>query len=172
MEGMFAYSTLSGSAEDPKKVVEQIIREKRRLKVCSLSHTFNSHLLWAHYASGFDGLAIEVEIPDHREQVKRIVYRNLFTGVSICHVSDPERTARQILSSKHREWAYEQEVRVLHEGEWFPLTLPVQRIIVGHRMQPALFEALRIVCHHKAIRLCRTGIGDEGIDADVVPWSE
>jgi len=45
----------------------------------------------------------------------------------------------------------------------------VRRIIVGQRMNPSLFEALRIVCEHKGITINRVGIGDEGIDADHVP---
>ncbi len=32
-------------------------------RVCSLSKTFNNYLLWAHYAGGSSGLAIEVALP-------------------------------------------------------------------------------------------------------------
>lgn len=34
----------------------------RRYRVCSLSKTFNNHLLWAYYAGGFTGMVIEVEL--------------------------------------------------------------------------------------------------------------
>src|SRR5205807_348663 len=34
MEGMFAYSSSSTNGEDPKKVVERIIREKQQIKIC------------------------------------------------------------------------------------------------------------------------------------------
>jgi hypothetical protein len=74
-----------------------------------------------------------------------------------------------VLSSKYQEWAYEQEVRILQHDEWHILPTPVKRVIAGHRMNPALFEALRIICEHKGITLNRTGIGDDGIDADYVP---
>jgi hypothetical protein len=161
-------SPSSTNVEDPKKLVERIIREKQRLKICSLSRTFDCHLLWAHYASGFDGVALEVELPEHSSKIKTVSYRGVFAEFSIEGVSDPSSTAREILSSKYREWEYEQEVRVLHNEEWFPLPKPVTRVIAGHRMQPALFEALRIVCKSKHITFCRTRIGDEGIDADVV----
>jgi hypothetical protein len=79
------------------------------------------------------------------------------------------QAAEQILSSKYKEWAYEKEVRILQSGEWYELPKPVTRIIVGHRMHPAVFEALRIICEDRDITLNRTGIGDEGIDADRVP---
>jgi hypothetical protein len=169
MEGMFAHSSRP-DADDPKKLIDEIIREKQRIKICSLSRTFDCHLLWAHYASGFDGVAVEVDLPDRSSQVKTVAYRGVFAGVSIEHIVNPAKTARKILASKYREWEYEREVRILHHGEWFPLKRPVQRVIAGHRMQPSLFRALQIVCHQKGIPFCKTGIGDEGIDADVVPW--
>lgn len=168
MEGMFAYSSSSTNGEDPKKIVEQVIREKQRLKICSLSRTFDCHLLWAHYASGFNGVAIEVELPENSPKVRTVVYRGVFAQFSLDQAAQPSITAQEILSSKYREWEYEREVRVLHNEEWFPLAQPVKRVIAGHRMQPALFEALRIVCKSENIAFCRTGIGDDGIDADVV----
>jgi hypothetical protein len=36
-------------------------------------------------------------------------------------------------------------------------------------MQPAVLDALQIICERKDITLNRTGIGDEGIDADFLP---
>lgn len=100
MEGMFVYSHQSSDGYDYKKVVQQIIEEKKRLKICSLSATFDSHLLWAHYAGGFDGLAIEVEIPDNHRSVKKVDYRGVFAHVSMPNGRSPEELANQVLSSK------------------------------------------------------------------------
>lgn len=124
--------------------------------------------MWAHYASGFDGLAIEVELPDRDERIKNVAYRGVFGHVAIDQADDPSRVAHEILSSKYQEWEYEREVRVLNHGEFFQLSRPVMRVIAGHRMKPALFEALEIICKSQGISLYRTGIGDEGIDADLV----
>ncbi|MCE8001849.1 hypothetical protein [Billgrantia ethanolica] len=168
MEGMFVYSRQSTDGYDYKEEVQQIIEEKKGLKVCSLSGTFDSHLLWAHYAGGFDGCAIEVEIPDNHPCVKRTEYRGVFAHVSMPNGHAPEELANQVLSSKYQEWSYEQEVRILQSQEWFQLEEPVKRVIAGHRMPPALFEAMNIICNSMGIRFCRTGIGDEGIDADYV----
>lgn len=168
MEGMFVYSLQSSDGYDSKKKVQQIIKEKKRLKICSLSATYDSHLLWAHYAGGFDGCAIEVEIPDNHRSMKKVEYRGVFAHVSMPNERSPEELANQVLSSKYQEWNYEQEVRILQSEEWFQLDEPVKRVIVGHRMPPALFEAMNIICHSMGIQFCRTGIGDEGIDADYV----
>ena len=39
-------------------------------------------------------------------------------------------------------------------------------------MPSALFEAMNIICNSMGIEFCRTGIGDEGIDADYVETSK
>jgi len=168
MEGAFVYSYSSTGGHDYKKEVEAIIREKQQLRICSLSKTFDCHLLWAHYASGFDGLAIEVELPDDSPEIRTVEYRGVFGFIEMSSRINTVRAAEEVLSSKYQEWSYEKEVRILQRGEWYALKKPVSRVIAGHRMKPALFEALRIICDAKRIPLCRTGIGDEGIDADRV----
>jgi hypothetical protein len=168
MEGVFAYSHRSTDEKDYSEVVDEITQHKERLLVCSLSLTFDCHLLWAHYASGFSGLAIEVELPDDSPKVKVVEYRGVFGYVSFDRPVNPVQAAEQILSSKYREWSYEKEVRILQADKWYQLGSPVRRVIAGHRMNPAVFEALQIVCEDRRIRLNRTGIGDEGIDADSV----
>ena len=81
MEGMFVFSHQTSDGYDYKKEIQQIIEEKKRLKVCSLSATYESHLLWAHYAGGFDGCAIEIEIPDNDPRIKKIEYRGVFANL-------------------------------------------------------------------------------------------
>lgn len=169
MEGAFGYSYDSTEERDFSKEVADIIRRTKQIKVCSLSKTFDRHLLWAHYASGFEGLAVEVELPDNSPEVKTVEYGGVFAHLPIQGHIDAGLAAEQVLCSKYSEWKYEQEVRILHADQWYRLQNPVKRIIAGHRMNPALFEALRIICDHKGIMLNRTGIGDEGIDADFVP---
>ncbi|HFD32509.1 MAG TPA: hypothetical protein ENJ28_07405 [Gammaproteobacteria bacterium] len=60
MEGMFVYGSDSSQESEISKRVKGIVSAKRKYKVCSLAGTFDSHLLWSHYAGGFDGVAIEV----------------------------------------------------------------------------------------------------------------
>lgn len=170
MEGMFAYSHKPGSnpEEDIKNVVAKIVREKKRLRVCSLSETFDCHLMWSHYASGFSGLAIEVELPDNSPAIRKVSYRRGFAGLNLDGGVDPQTAAKDILGSKYSEWKYEREIRVLHRETYFPLAASVKHVIAGHRMERALFDALNFICHKKGISFSQTGIGDEGIDADFV----
>lgn len=167
MEGMFAYSTSSDSPE-VQRVVKGIGNEKQRYKVCSLSADFQSHLLWSHYAGGFDGLAIEVELPDNHPDVRRVDYRGVFAFLNIDEIVNEDDAARAILFSKYQEWEYEKEVRVLSNEPFYNLQEPIRRVIAGHRMNAALLETLYIVCEREGIDLCTVGIGDEGLDADRV----
>src|SRR5882762_34248 len=113
------------------------------LRVCSLSLTFKSHLLWAHYASAWDGLAVEVELPDLSEDVHRVEYRGFMCLVDPDHHTVAE-DARRVLSTKHFEWTYEQEIRIITESQSFNLAMPVRRVIAGSRMK-TLASSLRYI---------------------------
>lgn len=168
MEGMFVYST-DGRESHAQRVVKGIGSAKSRYKVCSLSRDFQSHLLWAHYANGFDGLAIEVDLPDDDQDVRQVEYRGVFAFLDMDQVVDEDDAARRILYSKYNEWSYEEEVRILSSENYYPLERPIRRVIAGPRMNQALFRTLHMVCDQEGIEFTKVGIGDEGIDADFVP---
>lgn len=167
MEGVYAYATQQ-SESSSSQLRKRIAQEKTRHRVCSLSADFQSHLLWAHYAGGFDGLAIEVDLPDSDTRVRRVEYRGVFAFLNLDSIADEHDAVRSILFSKYMEWSHEQEIRVLTDCEFYELRHPVRRIIVGPRMHPALKKALHMVCERERIGFFRVGIGDEGIDADTV----
>lgn len=114
-------------------------------------------------------MAIEIEFPDNGSDLRRVEYRPVFAHMSFEHPLDTETTAEQILLSKYLDWSYEQELRILQSNTWYQLPTPAKRVIAGHRMDPAVFEALRLLCEKLNIDLRRTAIGDDGIDADYVP---
>lgn len=168
MEGMFVYGHNAGAESDISKRVKGIVKEKRQYKVCSLAGTFDSHLLWSHYAGGFDGVAIEVDLPDDTHNIRKLEYRGVFAYVDMNSFTSEAEAAEQILFSKNKEWQYEKEIRILHDSEWYELPRPVTRVIAGQRMPQALFEVLNITCNSLGITFNKVGIGDEGIDADQV----
>lgn len=125
-------------------------------------------MLWAHYAGGFDGLAIEVDLPDDDPRVREVQYRGVFAFLDRNDLQDEEAAARTILFSKNDEWRYEQEVRILNPEQYYDLERPIRRVIAGHRMNQALFQTLHMVCQREGIAFTEIGIGDGGIDADPV----
>ncbi|MCR4290198.1 MAG: hypothetical protein NUV86_08055 [Candidatus Scalindua sp.] len=58
---------------DVSKRVKGISDAKRKYKICSLSGTFDSHLLWSHYAGGFDGVAICLMNPVILSKLKMLI---------------------------------------------------------------------------------------------------
>ncbi len=168
MEGAFINSHNLKETSIAAAKVTGIITAKRKYKICSLSGTYDCHLLWAHYAGGFDGVAIEVELPDNDKNIKKVDSRGVFAFVNIDQHTYEEDAAKSILFSKYKEWEYEKEIRILSEKPFYKLPKPVSRVIAGHRMDKALFDVLNIVCTNLGITLNRVGIGDTGIDADYV----
>jgi hypothetical protein len=61
--------------------------------VCALTKSFDNHLLWAHYANGYSGVAIEVEIED--TDVTTVTYADDFIYLAQFMKSiSPERRRR------------------------------------------------------------------------------
>jgi hypothetical protein len=168
MEGRFRYEPFSPERVQYAERLQQIIDGKKAYRVCSLSKTYHSRLLWAHYASGFDGLAIEVELPieDDKGEIHDMIYQDRLPTVDLKRNLQSKDKALSILTHKHTEWSYEEEIRIIKEKhEWYKLSTPVKCIIVGHRFNEALLEALRIVCEQKGISLKGTRVQKQGVVA-------
>jgi hypothetical protein len=172
LEGNFSYSykTLStetghalNNSDYYDELAEDLVREKRKKKVCALSLTAESKLLWAHYASGYTGVALEVELPENDLRVVRVQYIGAF-NVDMNTGENSDSVVTRILSSKFDDWKYEQEIRIIQEDSWFPLTHAVSKVICGPRMNDAMFETFQIVCDSINIPLSRMHIDEEGID--------
>lgn len=93
----------------------RFIRE--RVGVLSLTSAFNSFPLWAHYAAGATGfvvifrdlnLAFPGDATSTLQQLKPVEYVEQYTGMTF----DPVTLDRPFFS-KHRDWSYEQEWRVV-----------------------------------------------------------
>lgn len=93
------------------EVINAIYGIKKIHKICSFSGVwaFKKPIMWGHYANGFRGIAIEIEID--KSKMHKIVY-----GDEIMHVKDGENTdkiAKQILTTKLKSWRHEFEYRFL-----------------------------------------------------------
>jgi hypothetical protein len=168
VEGLFTYSYNSNNNIDPSYIINKIYDEKQNYKVCSLSRTWNNYLLWAHYASGFTGFAVEVELPENDDNIKKVTYRGVFAHISMDNYQNPNISARKILFSKYHKWKYEQEIRILHTSEKYDLPKSVKKIIVGHRIHKSALEDVKLICKQKEIELCMIGIGDDGLSANKI----
>ncbi len=109
------------------KIIANIYKSKKRTKICSFSgkEAFSNPLMWSHYANGFKGVAVEVEIEVGKKieggKVEKIEYTNSFPKIQQNDNSD--KAATKILTTKSPVWEHEHEYRFLtpKEGNKHPI---------------------------------------------------
>ncbi|MCB0252583.1 MAG: DUF2971 domain-containing protein [Anaerolineae bacterium] len=139
MEGMF-----HAKPDTKKEYLEKIHEGKRNLRICSFSQDFRNLLLWAHYADGFKGICIEVELNDWPDQEVTNVH---YDSYRLIFSNDQGQYAHywptMILKEKNTAWKYEKEIRILTKKEF--VTFPgveIKSVLLGHRTSDSIREAL------------------------------
>ena len=135
--------------------------------ILCLTEIPDSILMWSHYSSGHTGIALGIEIPPHWKMLK-VKYSNTNTRVSIRLVwpEDPigtEETSLELVRTKSKHWAYEEEWRALSPLEklqqearggrtlYFATIRPeiVKEIILGLRFPEQHMAEIRALCKGK-----------------------
>lgn len=139
MEGMFQYSK-----ETRREYLDQIIEGKRNLRICSFGSEFHNVLMWAHYADGFKGICIEVELTEWPGyEIAPVDYDDYDLVFENHHGEYAHFWATMILKKKNKAWKYENEIRVLTNNEF--VTQPVveiRSVLFGARTPAASREAI------------------------------
>jgi hypothetical protein len=113
LEGSFVLAEKIESQVDREKIRSELINEKRKFKVCSLSGSNMHPLMWSHYGDGHSGICIEVDIPDSHPDLKPVNY-DLFPPYVESLSAD---LALRVLTTKGKDWAYEKEFRIISNDE-------------------------------------------------------
>ena len=131
-------------------------------KVCSLSRVCNSPLLWAHYASGFSGVAIGINFPDKHPDIFSVDYSS---DTPIFHYSFdiPEDAAIQALIRKEASWSYEKEVRILSRRSLFKIDGQNSEVICGPRPPSPTRKILRLICEEHKIQFKQANVESDCI---------
>lgn len=127
-------------------------------RVCSLCKTFDHDLLWAHYAGGSRGVAIEVSVPS--TDASPVTYSDDFVFLSDYVEAGVDAAVRAALTRKTKAWQYEQEVRVMTRSQFYELVEPIHRVIIGSRVEPPIVRALAEVCAGHGIPMERAVVAD------------
>jgi hypothetical protein len=118
-----------------------INQELDELRVCSLSITMNSPILWAHYADNFKGICIEIEIDETILEIHKINYSPMNPIPSENYKGllgdeeelTPYNWALASLNHKYEEWAYEHEYRLLSNKNIISDGFKITKIYFGIR---------------------------------------
>lgn len=139
------YSELNDPMEGVIKVdgtipddLEEMWKNKLEdLRVCCFTRDDSSTLMWAHYADGGRGCAIEFELPESSEPVK-VSYRNK-PKVSKNQIT--KFKAIEILKYKNSSWKYEKEFRCITSDTYVPIV--VKKLILGPKVQASTVTLLQ-----------------------------
>lgn len=118
---------------------ETMRETKKKVRICSLSKTYDNALMWAHYAGEHKGCCIEVEIPDSTWRCLEVRYQT--TMPKLTSGINPDEAIDTIFGVKSDYWSYEQEVRYVkivqttNEGKPYKADLPIRikKIYLGIR---------------------------------------
>ncbi len=144
LEGLF-YTIVSSEKTQRKlrkyKTLDDLPTYTSDLKICSLSKSRMDIRMWSHYASGHTGVAIEIDFEDYISDVTEVTYDiGLHAHSTFCFTSE---TPNEVLSHKIEHWKYEEEYRVIHQDDYYPIKGRVNAVYFGVRASDFHKEILR-----------------------------
>ena len=104
------------------------------VRICSLSNGFNDVRMWAHYAGGHEGVAIEVELDEADEDLIKVEYSD---GLRKFKKSALQTSnTKELLSYKTKHWDYEEEWRLIRKENFYDVSGKITGVYMGIRISP------------------------------------
>ena len=88
--------------------------------------------MWSHYASGHQGVAIEIEFAEESNNLYKVDYNEGLQKFGTTILAGA--TAAEVLSVKTNHWAHEKEYRVIQQHEYFEINGKVTGLYLGIRV--------------------------------------
>lgn len=121
----------------PDKLEERWKYILEDLRICCFTPDESNTLMWAHYADGGRGCAIEFQLLPSSKAIK-VSYRQ---NPKISQNQLTTDKAIEILKYKESSWKYEKEFRCIVSETYVPIS--VKRLILGPRVQDSTAELLK-----------------------------
>ena len=159
MEGLF---NIKGEMKE--EYMKKIKEAKERVRICSFSRTATHPVLWAHYASGFKGMCIEVEFRGTGPGFD-LASVDYTSSRSVIRPEQAEVTCllpHTLLVRKAEDWELEQEVRAFASDEFICCrnSMKITRVLLGLRT-PCVMQRLIRQITPPHVPVCRTRIGEQ-----------
>lgn len=127
--------------EEERDFIDLIKIEMNNIRVCSLSKTLHNPILWAHYADGYKGICIEIEVDEDILDLYKVVYSPCnpipSEGYKGFYGNEEEHTpndwAISALKRKFEEWSYEDEYRIFSDEKFIRSGFKITAIYFGKR---------------------------------------
>jgi Protein of unknown function (DUF2971) len=118
-------------------------------KICSLSATLSDVRLWSYYADGHQGIALEIDFSGREGDIKAVSYVSELQERGSTLLEMISTSSEEVLSFKTTHWLYEQEYRIVQEGEYYPIPGRITAIYGGINISDSHLDLLRkIVPRH------------------------
>lgn len=165
MEGHYIYSPNSC----PQEIIEKIKGRKKKIRIVSLSRSFNNFLMWSHYADGHRGIAIGIDINREEYNVRPVNYIDKLTNLKDISNVSIDKFSEKVLSQKLSLWNYEEEERVFVEGSSTFIDVTVRQVIIGKKMSNQNYSFLKELIHkvNPNIEVIRIEVLDNSFDYNV-----
>ena len=168
------YNALFGELNDPMEgeiyncdddiredYIHDMQEDRNTIRICCFSKTCRNQLLWAHYAEGFRGICIEVELIDWPEhEIAEVFYCPPSTWLHLSNDSGDYvgSWAKEVLKGKYSCWRYEKEVRVLTAKKYIgdPMCV-IKSVLLGTRISSVMENAI-VQLAPKGVTVFRTKI--------------
>ena len=144
LEGLF-YTIINPLGTNKKlrkyKSIDALPTYDSDLRICSLSKSFKDIRMWSHYSNSHTGVAIEIDFTNHQSDITKVNYDIGLQkhGTTILAGATP----KQILSYKTEHWGYEEEYRILHTADYYPIEGRINAVYFGVRSSDFHKELLR-----------------------------
>jgi hypothetical protein len=153
-ESLTEWADNSVGIEDPGAVIVALQARIDKVGVACFMRTFDSRLMWAHYAESGKGFCIEYEIVpfEHPEAIQYIPVQYVSGLPPLCITEalfSPHQFFHRVIGTKHIDWAYEREVRLVaidSKGEAIQVEqkfIQISRLIGGYAMSSCLEMCLK-----------------------------
>jgi hypothetical protein len=155
MEGFFRYDKRAKN-----EYINDIVKRKKKLRICSFSHTYENILMWAHYADGFKGVCFEVKVQNESNDFKRtpVTYNTAITPLTNNPIKE---IAQTILSQKNKSWSYEKEIRTLSTKKFIKEGIEITAILLGQRIPEPLKNLILKLTEGTSIEVWNTKLDTE-----------
>lgn len=137
----FSQRDTSGIKIRTASTVEELMLDSDNKFICSLSKSNSDVRLWSFYADNHRGITIEIDFKGLRPRPLKIEYLSNLQELGTSSLGDT--SVNKVLSTKTDHWAYEQEYRIIHNNNCFPIPGRITSIYLGPRISDEHVQLLK-----------------------------
>lgn len=116
-------------------VKQNLLEERSRIAICSLSKSYKNTLMWSHYAEDHKGICLKLAVTSEKWERVNVKYDTTIPSIT------NNSSYLDLIKSKSKHWEYEQEVRYIRKFKDKKsmlrsrfLSIYIDSIYLGYRM--------------------------------------